>query len=156
MEDIRGKIQKLTDSYRAQLELYKRIRAVGSQEQDLISQGRFARLLEVLKEKGGLLKEAGRYEAQIKEGQAYLAGRFQLSEFSLSQLQTAAAAECQNDVEALQAVIGELVPVLEVLEEQERSNEALLSSYLEQTRDPNAKRLSEKRAGRAYGKRKRS
>jgi len=151
-----AKIKELTAHYTEQLKLYKRIQEVGLQEKGLIAQGRFALLLEVLKEKGELMKEASGYDAKIKAGQADVARHFGLDSFSLPRLKHAAPAAYRKEVGALQAVVAELVPVLEDLEEQERRNEALLGEFLEQANDPGIKRWREMRAGRAYGRKKRS
>ncbi len=156
METMGAKIKELTAHYTEQLKLYKRIQEVGLQEKGLIAQGRFALLLEVLKEKGELMKEASGYDAKIKAGQADVARHFGLDSFSLPRLKHAAPAAYRKEVGgALQAVVAELVPVLEDLEEQERRNEALLGEFLEQANDPGGiKRWREMRAGRAYGRKK--
>lgn len=156
METIGVKIEELTASYKEQLKLYKQIQEVGLQEKGLISEGRFAALLEVLKEKGELMKKAAGYDARIKAGQADLVRYFRLDGFSLPRLKHAVSTVYQRDLEALEAVIADLVPVLEALEEQERRHEALLGEFLEQTKDPGVQRWRAMRASRAYGRKKRS
>lgn len=156
METVRVKITELTASYKEQLKLYEEIQEVGMQEKELILQGRFALLLQVLKKKGELMKKASGYDAQIKDGQAHLERHFRLDVFSLPKLKRAASIAHEKEVEALEAVVADLVPVLEALEEQERRNEALLGEFLEQTNDPGIKRWREMRASRAYGQKKRS
>lgn len=155
MDTIRTKIKELAVSYKEQLKIYKQIQGMGLQEKDLIADGRFSGLLEVLREKGELMKKAADYDARIIAGQNSLTRHFELDTFSLPRLKTAAG-PYQNELATLEAVIADLVPVLEALEEQERHNEALLSDFLERTKDPGVQRWREMRAGRAYGRKNRS
>ncbi|MGB4035560.1 MAG: flagellar export chaperone FlgN [Limnochordia bacterium] len=152
MREIRERINALTTAYTEQLALYKEIGEVGSQEGELISTGQLDRLLQVLKTKEGLLRRAGEYEREISQRQEELVKHFGLASFSLPQLRLAAPEYYQDDLAALEAVLSELAPVLEHLENQERQNEAQLSAYLKQTQAQQA--VQRKRAGRAYGKKK--
>lgn len=155
MDTIGAIIKELTTCYKEQLKLYEQIREVGLQEKDLIGEGRFSVLLEVLQKKGRLMKEAAGYDTRIKEGQADLAHLFCLDAFSLPSLKNVVPADHRDNLAALEAVIADLVPVLERLEEQERSSEALLSEFLRTTEDPGVRRWRELRASRAYGGKKR-
>ncbi|HBG08421.1 MAG: flagellar export chaperone FlgN [Limnochordia bacterium] len=150
MREIREKITALTQAYTDQLNLYKEIGEVGSQEGELIEHGQLDRLLQVLKTKEGLLKRAGEYEQQIRALQEQLVTHFELAAFSLPQLKLAAPEYYQDDLAALNAVVSELVPVLEKLESQERRNEAALGTYLKRTQAQ--QEVQRKRAQRAYGK----
>ncbi|HPT83787.1 MAG TPA: flagellar export chaperone FlgN [Limnochordia bacterium] len=150
MREIREKITALTQAYSEQLSLYREIGQVGSQERELIEQGQLNRLLQVLKDKEGLLKRAGAYEQQIRTLQDELASHFGLAGFSLPQLRLAAPDYYQDDLASLQKVVSELVPVLEQLESQERRNEAALSAYLKRAQAQQA--LQRKMADRAYRK----
>lgn len=152
MREIRDKLVELTAAYREQLHLYRQIKDVGSQEAVLIDRLQVDNLLEVLKEKESLLKKAGEHEILIKELQAYLVRHFRLDSFSLPQLKLVASVYYQKDLAALEGVIMELVPALEVLEEQERQNEANLAKYLEQSRGKAAGHGQAQRASRAYGR----
>lgn len=152
MREIREKISELTNTYGEQLGLYQQIRDVGSQEQELISRGYLERLLEALKKKEDLLRCAGELETTIKLIQVQLGTHFGLSDFSVPRLKQQAPAYYQDDIQALEAAVTKLVPILEVLEEQERRNEASLSQYLENSQGPKTNTVQFKRAGRAYGK----
>jgi len=123
MREIRERINALTTAYTEQLALYKEIGEVGSQEGELISTGQLDRLLQVLKTKEGLLRRAGEYEREISQRQEELVKHFGLASFSLPQLRLAAPEYYQDDLAALEAVLSELAPVLEQLENQERQNE---------------------------------
>ncbi|HHW71864.1 MAG TPA: hypothetical protein GX393_01385 [Firmicutes bacterium] len=150
MREIREKITSLNQAYTEQLQLYKEIGEVGSQESALIEKGQLDRLLQVLKTKEGLLKRAGEHEQQIRTLQDQLVSHFGLSSFSLPQLRLAAPEYYQDDLAALNAVISELVPVLEELETQERQNESALNAYLKRAQAQQSEQR--KQAGRAYGR----
>lgn len=152
MKEIRDKLCELASAYEEQLRLYRRIGEVGSGEQDLIRENRLERLLQVLKDKEILLKQAGEFEQRIKLLQKQLADHFDLAIFSLPQLKLVAPAYYQEEIEALEATVAKLLPVLEILEEQERSNEASLNQYLEASQGPKTKKTQIRLAGRAYGK----
>lgn len=152
MREIRDKFAELTDTYKGQLQLYKEIGEVGSQEGDLIKNGDLDRLLQVLKEKEGLLKSAGEHEQKIKSIQEQLVDHFGITSFSIPQLKLVAPVYYQDDLAELEAAVAQLVPVLERLENQERQNEAALSQYLERNQPHQPKTVQMKRAGRAYGK----
>ncbi|MDI9441924.1 MAG: hypothetical protein GX101_08870 [Firmicutes bacterium] len=152
MEAIRSKINELIVSYQEQLNLYGQVREMGLQEKELIAEGRFSSLLEVLREKGELIKAAADYDEQIAAAQAYIADHLQLEAFSLPRLKQAVSDALGNELAALERVIADLVPTLETLEEQERSNEARLSEFLERTKDPAIQRWRQMRAERAYGR----
>lgn len=149
MREIREKIAELTTAYQDQLKLYQEIGEVGSQEGGLISRGQLDKLLQVLKAKEGLLKQAGEYEQQIRRLQEQLVSHFGVASFSLPQLKLVAPEYYQDDLTALSEVIAALVPVLERLETQERQNEAALNAYLKQTHGQQV--VQRRRAGRAYG-----
>jgi GTP1/Obg family GTP-binding protein len=150
MKEIRDKIAALISSYQKQLDLYEQIRDVGAQERDLIAHGHLDQLLLVLQEKEALLKEAGAEETQIRSTQDFLTRHFELVSFSIPQLKQLASHRYHQDIASLEAVVARLVPVLELLEEQERDNEALLNEYLEQVKGYSADHLQAKRAQRAY------
>lgn len=150
MREIRERITSLTTYYQKQLGLYEQIRTVGAKEQGLIKQGQLDQLLVVLQEKESLLREASVEENQIRETQMFLARHFGLEEFSIPQLKKLASNRYQKDFSALEQVVGDLVPVLENLEEQERSNESLLNDYLGQVKMPDQDQERAKRANRAY------
>lgn len=152
MREIREKITELTAVYGRQLGLYQQIRKVGSQEEALIQKGQLDRLLQVLQEKEALLKEAGGYELQIKTIQDLLMRHFKLTEFSLPQLKLVAATYYQQDLRALEEAIAQLVPILELLEDQERQNEEFLTQYLEKNRKP--VQINKQQAHRVYGQKK--
>ena len=153
MKEIREKLRELASAYEEQLQLYKQIGEVGSGEQELIRVNHLDRLLQVLKEKENLLKQAGEFEQRIKAIQEQLADHFELSAFSLPQLMLVAPAYYQEELKTLEAMVVKLLPVLENLEEQERSNEASLNQYLEASQGPKTKKAQTRLAGRAYGKR---
>lgn len=152
MREIQEKFAELTQAYKEQLELYNEIGKVGSQEGDLINQGSLDQLLQVLKAKEKLLKQAGEYEQKIKTVQGQLVQHFGVESFSIPRLKLAAASYYQDALGALEEVLGELVPVLERLENQERQSEAALNKYLERNQPLQAKTVQMKQAGRAYGK----
>lgn len=154
MREIREKLRELITAYEEQLKLYKQIGEVGSEEQQLISEGNLDSLLQVLKDKEDLLKRAGQYEQHIRSGQEQLVRHFGVETFSLPQLKLAAPPYYQAELLVLEAVVAQLVPVLEALEDQERRNEAALSRYLDQGQKSQRKTSQIRRAGRAYGKRK--
>ena len=110
MREIREKITALTQAYTDQLNLYKEIGEVGSQEGELIEHGQLDRLLQVLKTKEGLLRRAGEYEQQIRALQEQLVTHFELAAFSLLQLKLAAPEYYQDDLAALNAVVSEARP----------------------------------------------
>lgn len=153
MKEIRDKLRELASAYEGQLHLYRRIGEVGSGEQELIQKNHLDRLLQVLKDKENLLKQAGEFEQSIKSIQEQLVSHFDLTAFSLPQLKLVAPAYYQEELEVLEAMVVKLLPVLEQLEEQERSNEASLNQYLEASRGPQTKKAQIRLAGRAYGKR---
>lgn len=155
MREIRDKLFELTNFYQEQLSLYGQIQEVGSEEQELIRAGQLDRLLAILKDKEGLLTKAGEYEQRIKGVQDQLAAHFDLETFSLPQLKLVAPEYYQKELQELEAAVSELLPVLESLEEQERSNEEALSKYLEAVQGPKTKTAQIRRAGRAYGKKSR-
>lgn len=150
MREIREMIAELTFSYEKQLEIYKEIQKVGSREQGLISNRQLDVLLQVLREKETLLKQAGDFETRIKSTQDSLTRHFEVNTFSLVQLKKVAPTRYQKDLELLEEVIAELVPVLELLEEQERRNETILNQYLEHTKRGSSKQVQIRRANRAY------
>ncbi len=151
MREIRDKLCELASAYEGQLELYTRIQEVGSDEGGLIHGGHLDRLLQVLKDKEMLLKQAGEFELRIKCLQEQLATHFDLETFSLPQLELTAPTYYQRELERLTAAVAELVPVLEELEKQERCNEASLNQYLEASQGPKTKPQI-RQAGKAYGK----
>jgi flagellar biosynthesis/type III secretory pathway chaperone len=152
MREIREKICELAHAYEEQLELYRRIGEVGSGEQDLIRESRLDGLLQVLKDKESLLRQAGEFEQRIKLVQEQLATHFDLETFSLPQLKVVAPAYYQKELETLEGIVSQLVVALEALEEQERKNEAALNKYLEANQGPKIKKTQLRLAGRAYGK----
>lgn len=152
MREIREKLCELAAAYDEQLQLYNKIEEVGSGEQKLIHDGHLDRLLEILKEKEVLLKQAGEYEQRIRSLQDQLADHFALSHFSLPQLRLAAPPYYQEEIAALESAVSNLLPVLEALEEQERRNEASLSRYLEAKQRVRTKKAQIRLAERAYGK----
>lgn len=154
MREIRDKIAELTTAYGDQLALYKQIHEIGAQEGGLIERVQLDRLLEVLQEKEVLLRKAGEYEMQIRLLQEQLVRHFKITSFSLPQLKLVASVHYQKDLASLEAIVSELIPVLEILEEQERRNEASLTIYLEQSQGQKVGQGQAQRANRAYGKRK--
>lgn len=150
MKEIRAKIAELSAYYEQQRVLYEQIRSVGAQERELIEQGLLDQLLVVLQEKESLLREASMEESQIKASQELLACHFGLAEFSIPKLKVAAPKRYEQDFIRLEEVVAQLVPALEGLEEQERTNEALLSLYLEQVKNPKQDPARQKRATKAY------
>lgn len=152
MREIRDKLSELTLAYEEQLDLYRQIHKVGSGEQELIGQGQLDSLLQVLKDKEVLLREAGSYEQRIKEIQDQLTSHFDLATFSLPQLRLGAPDYYQEELQALEVAIADLLPVLEILEDQERRNEDALNKYLEAVQGPKTKTAQIRLAGRAYGK----
>lgn len=151
MREIREKIADLTATYGQQLDLYEQIREVGSKEQELITKGHLDLLLQVLKQKEALLKQASGYETQIRVIQDLLIRHFKLTSFSVPQLKIVASVHYQEQLASLEAIITRLVPVLEILEEQERRNEASLNKYLEKSQG-STDTGQVRRATRAYGK----
>lgn len=154
MREIREQFEELTQAYTEQFELYKRIGEVGSQEDDLINKGNLECLLQVLKEKEELLKQASGLELQIKVVQEQLISHFGVANFSIPQLKLAAPVYYQDDLSALEGVVAQLVPILEQLESQERQNEAALTQYLDRSQELSTKTVQMRRAGRAYSKEK--
>jgi len=152
MREIREKICELAHAYEEQLELYRRIGEVGSGEQDLIRESRLDGLLQVLKDKESLLRQAGEFEQRIKLVQEQLATHFDLETFSLPQLKAVAPAYYQKELETLEGIVSQLVVALEALEEQERKNEAALNKYLEANQGPKIQKTQLRLAGKAYGK----
>lgn len=154
MREIREQFEELTQAYTEQLALYKHIGEVGSQEGDLISKGNLERLLQVLREKEELLKQASGLEMQIKIIQEQLMNHFDVANFSIPQLKLVAPVYYQTELSTLEEVVAQLVPILERLESQERQNEAALTQYLAKSQEVSTKAVEMRRAGRAYGKRK--
>ncbi|NLL42423.1 MAG: hypothetical protein GX251_03670 [Firmicutes bacterium] len=152
MREIRDKLCELAAAYDEQLQLYNRIEEVGSGEQKLIRDGHLDLLLQVLKEKEELLKQAGEYEQRIGSLQEQLVEHFALAHFSLPQLKLAAPSYYQEEIAAIEKAVSSLVPVLEGLEEQERRNEQSLSQYLETRQGTRTKKAQIRLAERAYGK----
>ncbi len=152
MREIKDKLSELRAAYQGQLNLYRIIGEVGSQERELIHKSQLDGLLQALREKEDLLKEAGEFEQQIRCIQDQLVRHFDLASFSLPQLQLVAPEFYHEELEALQNVVLELVPVLDGLEKQERQNEATLNQYLALSQGSESKGQQAKRAGRAYGK----
>lgn len=154
MKEVRDKILQLATAYQRQLEFYRQIREVGSQEGDLIAQGNLEVLLKVLHQKGNLLKQATEQEAQIRSLQELLVRHFQVDEFSIPKLKSTASDRYKQDFDQLEAVLTDLVPVLEELEKQERHNEQSLSRYLDASRVTLNNKPEIKLARGAYGKNK--
>lgn len=152
MREIRDRLCELASAYEGQLELYRRIQEVGSGEGELIRDGHLDRLLQVLKDKEILLKQAGEFELRIRCVQDQLTAHFDLETFSLPQLELIAPAYYQEELQSLKGTVAKLLPVLEELERQERHNEASLNQYLETSWVPKTKKPQIKLAGKAYGK----
>lgn len=156
MKEIREKLCELATTYDVQLHLYREIKEIGAGEQDLIREGHLDQLLEVLKTKEGLLKQAGESEVHIRAIQEQLVNHFDLESFSLVQLKSVAPSYYQDELEVLEASVAEILTVLEGLEERERLNEACLNKFLEQKKGTTSRQTRIKLAGRAYGKDKSS
>lgn len=152
MKEIRDKLEELALAYEGQLELYRRIQEVGSGEEELIRDGYLDRLLQVLRDKEALLKQAGEYELRIRCVQDELTTHFDLETFSLPQLEMHAPAYYQEELGRLKGSVAELLVVLEELEKQESRNEGSLNQYLEASRGPRTKKPQARLAGKAYGK----
>lgn len=150
MKEVREKILQLATAYERQLELYKRIGEVGSQEEDLITKGDLELLLRTLREKGKILKQATEQEEHIKSLQTFLVRHFQVEQFSIPQLKSTASDRYQEDFNQIEVVLTELVPVLEGLEKQERRNEQFLSGYLDASRGTRTNEPTLKLARGAY------
>lgn len=151
MREIREKIQELTERYCKQLNYYRQILSSGANEVDWIRHGEFDRLVEILHQKQDFLNLAGQEETGIQGLQKQLERHFGLAEFSIPRLREIAPKYYQKDLELLEEQVAQIVPVLEVLEEQERQNEAALTAHLENQK-PQTKAVEIRRAGRAYGK----
>lgn len=152
MREIREKLCELAAAYDNQLNLYAEIEEVGNGERELIQEGNLAQLLEVLKNKESLLKQAGRLEVKIKKIQEQLINHFDLESFSLAQLKSVAPSYYQDELKLLEATVARLLTVLEDLEERERENESYLSNFLELKQGTTSRQTRIKLAGRAYGK----
>lgn len=154
MKEIRDKIQRLIHAYSGQLQIYQQISKVGSQEANYIANGQLDKLLDVLRSKEAMLKDASSHETEIYTLQQQLVTHFKLTDFSLPRLKEVASVYYQEDLASLEMAITELVPVLESLELQEQKNEASLTHYLEKSKKLKSNPGQIQQATRAYRQQK--
>lgn len=151
MREIKEKLAQLEKAYSCQLEIYRQIREVGSEEKSLIEQGKLDGLLETLQKKQALLQDATSYESQLENLQGLLACRFQMQEFSLARLKEALPSRGPKDWASLEKTISALILVLEELEAREKQNEAFLARHLSGLRGLAKGHFRASRAAKAYG-----
>lgn len=148
MGGVSQSIAALLEAYQEQIEIYKQLLEKAEGERNLLEDGRLEDLVASLQQKQELISRIG--QRDLEEHHAVLVEHFQTGVFSLPKMIKAATLRERFELEKLQTVLGELVAVLERLEEIEKENETRLRGYKNYISGVTSKQSQLKQAAKAY------